>query len=128
MSGNAPSTQKPLIRWISPEGKALARDVIEENVSEWPDRLYEPQVCSLVRTLDRVSQVVRMPTGGGKTGLFAAPVLMAQYLNKHPSQQSKPIAKKPVAIVIVPLIELANNHVSGIKLSSHMACTNAYIG
>jgi superfamily II DNA helicase RecQ len=58
-----------------------------------------------------MSQLVFMPTVGGKTALFYIPILVALYMHQKPGPQFKPLPSKPVVLVVVPLNELGNNHV-----------------
>ena len=86
-------------------------EIVGELIPQWKDGLLEHQVNSIVRALDAMSQLVFMPTGGGKTALFYIPILVALYMRRKPDPQFKPLPSKPVALVVVPLNELGNNHV-----------------
>lgn len=110
-SNNATGTQT-IIPWVSPQGKNAVRDIISKVVPQWPDGPRESQVSSWVRTLDCVDQLNILATGSGKSAHFYGPVLVAQYLRDHPDLRFRSLPRKPVALVVVPLIELGNNHVS----------------
>ncbi|KIP03374.1 hypothetical protein PHLGIDRAFT_77692, partial [Phlebiopsis gigantea 11061_1 CR5-6] len=109
MGNNTPISS--LIRWTSPEGRALVRKIITGTVKQWPTGPYEHQVSSWVQGLEGISQIVSAPTGGGKTSYFFGPIIIAQYMHKNPVPGFKSFPAKPVAVVVVPLIELGNNHV-----------------
>lgn len=110
MHANA-TANRPLIAWTSQEGKALIRNLVTQLIPQWPEGPREHQVSSWARTLARQAQFSFVATGGGKTSLFYGPVLIADYLSKYPVDGFLPLPASPIAVVVVPLIELGNNHV-----------------
>ncbi|EKM54448.1 uncharacterized protein PHACADRAFT_210247 [Phanerochaete carnosa HHB-10118-sp] len=62
-----------------------------------------------------MSQLVFIPTGGGKTALFYIPILIVLYMHDHPHPRFKTLPLKPVALVVVPLNELGNDHVNELR-------------
>ena len=103
MSSNA-SNSATLQSWSSLKGE----EIIQELFPSWPAAYFHQ------RTLDRKKWLVFTKTGGEKTSLFYGPMVIAQYLNEHPVLGFRPsvlLSAKPVALVVVPLIELGNNRV-----------------
>lgn len=102
----------PLVKWTSNEGHEKIRSIIQEVIPQWTDSPRDYQVDSWARTLDSIDQLAIIYTSAGKTTLFYVPVLIMQYVNKNPEKKFALFPRTPVALVIVPLIELGNNHVS----------------
>ncbi|KII93132.1 hypothetical protein PLICRDRAFT_100726, partial [Plicaturopsis crispa FD-325 SS-3] len=54
-------------------------------------------------------------TGGGKTAIYYGPILIYWYLLSHPlpdASTQRILPRKPVAIIVSPLIELGNTQVN----------------
>lgn len=111
---NAPiSKAKPLISWVDdPRGRELAKTIALARFPQWSQGPRDFQLDSWLRVLDGTNQLDVIATGGGKTALFYGPVAIAEYLHANPMPGVKPLPDKPLSLVVVPLIELGNNHVS----------------
>ncbi|KAI0054891.1 hypothetical protein BV25DRAFT_1843340 [Artomyces pyxidatus] len=73
---------------------------------------------ALVRTLQGISQINIVPCAGRKTALFYGPILIIQHLVKEGipfKVRGRPPPKKPVMLVVGPLVELQNSQVSEMK-------------
>lgn len=108
--------KSPQLQWTSPEGKAVVCKIVEELIPQWGDGPLKHQVNAWVWMLDRMLQLTFMPIGIGKMALFYVPVLIARYMHQNPDPRFKPLPVKPVALVVVLLNELGNNHVSNMIL------------
>lgn len=113
----------PLVKWTSIAGHEKIRSIIKEVIPQWTDGPRDFQVGSWARTLESIDQLAIIYTGAGKTTLFYVPVLIMQYMNKNPDKKFAPFPRAPVALVIVPLIELGNNHVSQVQSSQPIRLT-----
>ncbi|KAF9473338.1 hypothetical protein BDN70DRAFT_775787, partial [Pholiota conissans] len=51
-------------------------------------------------------------TGWGKMVTFFGPILVLQHLLQYPNPAIHNIPPKPIALIITPLIELGNAHIS----------------
>ncbi|KAH7902760.1 hypothetical protein BJ138DRAFT_979926, partial [Hygrophoropsis aurantiaca] len=100
--------------WISPERIALICGLIEARVPQWRNGARKFQLESWARTLAGSSQLLVVPTGGGKTAVFYGVLLVLEELAKNPVVGIGPVPKTPVAMVVTPLNELGIMQVSSL--------------
>jgi hypothetical protein len=94
--------------WLSPQGKTLIREIIQQRLPQWSNGPRDSQVECWAHNLERIPTI---STGWGKTAAFFGAVMVLQYLNHtRPEGLPKP-PPKPVALVVTPLIELGKAHV-----------------
>ena len=94
------------------EGYARICGIIEERVPQWNNGPRSYQLESWAHTLDKISLVLIAPTGSGKTAAFYAPLLVMEHLLWNPVSGIPQPSSHPIALIVTPLIELGNNHVS----------------
>lgn len=98
--------------WTSLEGRTVIREIIEEHIPQWRSGPRPAQLDCWSHTLAGIPTILIASTGWGKTTAFFVPVLVLQHLLKHPKPQISRPSSHPVALVVTPLIELGNAHVS----------------
>ncbi|KAH7922132.1 hypothetical protein BV22DRAFT_1017914, partial [Leucogyrophana mollusca] len=86
--------------WLTDERHALIRGIIEGRVEQWHNGPRKFQVESWARTLAGISQLLVIPTGGGKTALFYGPLLVVQHLREQPRPEIGPLPEKPVILIV----------------------------
>ena len=60
--------------WLSIEGRARMRGVIEERIPQWRSGPRNFQVGCWAHLLEKIPVVLIAPTGGGKTAAFYGPI------------------------------------------------------
>ncbi|KDQ50833.1 hypothetical protein JAAARDRAFT_51106 [Jaapia argillacea MUCL 33604] len=100
------------ISWLSADRQNLIRTIIKSRIPEWTTGPRDFQLESWAYSLDGKPQLNIVATGGGKTALFYGPLLIAQHLLRYPVPGIKPVPPKPVILIVTPLVELGNKHVS----------------
>ncbi|KAF8227994.1 hypothetical protein L208DRAFT_1293989 [Tricholoma matsutake] len=98
--------------WRSMEGCTWIRRIIEQRVPQWTNGPCSYQLESWAHTLDKISLILIAPTGSGKTTAFYAPLLVMEHLLGNPVAGIPQLPSHPIALIVTPLIELGNNHVS----------------
>ncbi|KAF8240252.1 hypothetical protein L208DRAFT_1234056 [Tricholoma matsutake] len=78
-------------------------------MDQWP---HSYRLKSWAHTLDKISLVLIASTGSGKTAAFYAPLLVMEHLLQNPVAGIPQPPSHPIALIVTPLIELGNNHVS----------------
>ena len=107
--------------WLSPQGKTLIRNIIQQWLPQWSNGPRDSQVECWAHNLERIPTILIASTGWGKTAAFFGAVMVLQYLNHTRPQGVPKPPPKPVALVVTPLIELGNAHVCcllGLQLSN----------
>lgn len=100
----------PRYRWQSPQGHQTLTAIVKKRIPQWPNGLYAPQQKLIVRILDGEDIVCCMATGGGKSALFAVPIVVLLELAQNPDlYPDLPSRALPVGIVITPTKGLAAN-------------------
>lgn len=110
MSQTRPEAPAPF-SWLSVEGRTRIRGIIEEQVPQWRNGPRPHQVESWAHTLEKKSLMLIASTGSGKTAAFYGPIIIMHHLLKTPVPGIPTPPKKPMALIVTPLIELGNNHV-----------------
>jgi superfamily II DNA helicase RecQ len=88
------------------------------NEPNWKDGLYPAQLKLIIRILDGEDMFYCMATGGGKSALFAVPIVVLKELAAHPELYADlPARALPVGIVVTPTKGLAANIVRLIQSS-----------
>ncbi|KAF8069203.1 P-loop containing nucleoside triphosphate hydrolase protein [Lyophyllum atratum] len=85
---------------------------MEELIPQWQNGPRDFQVDIWAHILDKIPVLLIAHTGGGKTAAFWGPIRIMQYLLRHPVNTIPKPPSRPVGIIITPLIELGNNHLS----------------
>ncbi|KAF8193978.1 P-loop containing nucleoside triphosphate hydrolase protein [Mycena galopus ATCC 62051] len=97
-------------RWKDPQGVATVKKIVKKLVPQWKDGLYPTQLNLVVRILDGEDIFCALATGGGKSALFAVPILVLKEMALHPEiYPALPVRALPVGIVIAPTKGLAAN-------------------
>jgi superfamily II DNA helicase RecQ len=112
----------PKYRWRDPEGLRTVTKIVKEQIPQWKDGLYPSQDNLVRRVLDGEAILCCMATGGGKSALFAVPILILREMsrNRH-LYPDLPIRALPQGIVVTPTKGLAANIVRFYYLScAHM--------
>jgi superfamily II DNA/RNA helicase len=89
--------------------------IIEQCVPQWTHGPCSYQPESWAHTLDKISLILIAPTGSSKTTAFYAPLLVMEHLLGNPIAGIPQPPSHPIALIVTPLIELGNNHVSFFK-------------
>ncbi|KAH7902925.1 P-loop containing nucleoside triphosphate hydrolase protein, partial [Hygrophoropsis aurantiaca] len=95
--------------WLSLERRVLIRGIIEERLPQWRHGPHEFQVDSWAHSLAGISQLLIVPTGGGKTGVFFGLYLVVDALLKKPVEGiSCWLPESPVVMIVTPLNALGD--------------------
>ncbi|KAF8176409.1 P-loop containing nucleoside triphosphate hydrolase protein [Mycena galopus ATCC 62051] len=106
----------PRHRWSDPIGAQTITTIVKKLVPQWKDGLYPAQLNLIVRILDGEDLFCIMATGGGKSALFAVPIVVLKELASHPElYPNLPARALPVGIVVTPTKGLAANIVFELK-------------
>ncbi|RDB15447.1 Werner syndrome ATP-dependent helicase [Hypsizygus marmoreus] len=100
----------PQFLWLSTENRALIRGIIEEHLPQWRNGPKSSQVECWAHILQKIPLLLIASTGWEKTAAFFGPLLVLQELLRNPRPGIPNPPKKPVGLVVTPLIELRNNH------------------
>ena len=98
--------------WTSLEGRTVIREILEERIPQWTNGPRPAQLDCWSQSLAGRSTILITSTGWGKTTAFFVPILVLQHLINHPKPRIPRPPSSPVALVVTPLIELGNVHVS----------------
>ncbi|KII85949.1 hypothetical protein PLICRDRAFT_65078, partial [Plicaturopsis crispa FD-325 SS-3] len=102
--------------WLRPERQDLIRSIFRERIPQWTHGPRDFQIEAWGHILNGTPLLAVVATGGGKTALYYGPIIIYHYLFHHPSlldvAAQRILPRKPVAIVVSPLIELGNSQVS----------------
>lgn len=98
--------------WTSLEGRTVIREIVEERIQQWRTGPRLSQIDCWSKSLAGVPTILIASTGWGKTTAFFVPILVLQHLSNHPKPRIPRPPSCPVALVVTPLIELGNAHVS----------------
>ncbi|KAJ7017191.1 P-loop containing nucleoside triphosphate hydrolase protein, partial [Mycena alexandri] len=102
--------------WQSPQGHQTVSTIVKKRIPQWPNGLYLAQKKLIVRILDGEDIVCCMATGGGKSALFAVPIVVLLELARNPAlYPDLPSRALPVGIVVTPTKGLAANIVLELK-------------
>ena len=104
--------------WTSLEGRTVIREILEERIPQWTNGPRPAQLDCWSQSLAGWSTILIASTGWGKTTAFFVPILVLQHLINHPKPGIPRPPSSPVALVVTPLIELGNVHVSNLAGAS----------
>ncbi|KAJ7923691.1 hypothetical protein B0H13DRAFT_2400983 [Mycena leptocephala] len=100
----------PKFRWSDPQGDRTLTKIVKEQIPQWKNGLYPSQHNLVRRILDGQNILCCMATGGGKSALFAVPIIvlreMARNRHLYPDLPSRAL---PQGIVVTPTKGLASN-------------------
>ncbi|KAF8145002.1 P-loop containing nucleoside triphosphate hydrolase protein [Mycena galopus ATCC 62051] len=103
-------------RWSDPKGVQTVTTIVKTRIPQWQDGLYPAQLKLIVRILDGEDIFCSMATGGGKSALFAVPIIVLKEMALHPElYPDLPVRALPVGLVITPTKGLAANIVLELK-------------
>ncbi|KAF8223738.1 hypothetical protein L208DRAFT_1411437 [Tricholoma matsutake] len=94
------------------EWHAQIHRIIEQCIPQWTNGPRSYQLESWAHTIDKISLVLIAPTGSGKTTACHAPLLVMEHLLGNPVAGMPQPPSHPIALIVTPLIEHGNNHVS----------------
>ncbi|KAJ6600157.1 hypothetical protein B0H10DRAFT_1824888 [Mycena sp. CBHHK59/15] len=100
----------PKYRWGDPQGHRTITKIVKERIPQWKDGPYPSQHNLVRRVLDGEAILCCMATGGGKSALFAVPILILREMarNRH-LYPDLPTRALPQGIVVTPTNGLAAN-------------------
>jgi len=101
------SAVRPPFLWMSFEGRTIIREIIEARLPQWRNGSNASRILVIHAREDSDSPCAS--TGWGKTLAFYGPLLVQQNLQQYPRPN---VPQPPAALVVTPLIELGNAHVS----------------
>ncbi|KAJ7697656.1 hypothetical protein B0H17DRAFT_928278 [Mycena rosella] len=100
----------PQYDWCSPQGRQTITIIVKKLIPEWKNGLYPSQHTLVARILDGQNILCCMATGGGKSALFAVPILILREIVRNRGlYPDLPIRELPQGIVITPTKGLAAN-------------------
>lgn len=100
----------PQYCWTDPHGHLTVKKIVKKEIPEWKDGLYPAQHKLVVRVLDGQDILCCMATGGGKSALFAVPIIVLRELARNPHlYPDLPVRALPMGLVITPTKGLAAN-------------------
>ncbi|KAJ6524201.1 P-loop containing nucleoside triphosphate hydrolase protein [Mycena capillaripes] len=106
----------PRFRWRDPQGQRTITKIVKQEIPEWKDGLYPSQQKLIVRVLDGEDILCCMATGGGKSAIFAVPIIILREMARNPrSYPDLPVRQLPLGIVVTPTKGLAANIVYELK-------------
>ncbi|KAJ7143996.1 P-loop containing nucleoside triphosphate hydrolase protein [Mycena epipterygia] len=98
----------PKYRWRDPQGDRTINKIVKEQIPQWKDGLYPAQQDLVKCILDGQKVLCCMATGGGKSALFAVPIIVlretAQNRHLYPDLPGRAL---PQGIVVTPTKGLA---------------------
>ncbi|KAJ3515927.1 hypothetical protein NLJ89_g1461 [Agrocybe chaxingu] len=107
----------PPFSWTSIEGRAVIREVVEQQIPQWGNGPRDVQLDCWAGILARTPTVLIASTGWGKTSVFFVPIIILRHLLEHPRPRIAPPPPLPVALLVTPLIE-SEMHIWSIVLLS----------
>ncbi|KAJ7020891.1 P-loop containing nucleoside triphosphate hydrolase protein [Mycena alexandri] len=106
----------PQLRWRSPQGRRTVAKIVQKEIPQWPNGLYPEQEDVVTRVLDGEDVFCCLTTGGGKSAMFAVPIIVLREMARNPdSYPNLPIRALPIGLVITPTKGLAANIVYELK-------------
>ncbi|KAJ7661828.1 hypothetical protein B0H17DRAFT_953349 [Mycena rosella] len=97
-------------RWSDPEGSRSVDLIVKKEIPQWKEGLYPTQRKLIVRVLDGEDILCCMATGGGKSAIFAVPIIVLREMARNPQDYPDlPVRALPVGLVITPTKGLATN-------------------
>ncbi|KAK7015322.1 P-loop containing nucleoside triphosphate hydrolase protein [Favolaschia claudopus] len=97
-------------RWTDTQGRQTVKEIVRKLIPQWPNGLYSYQEDIILRVLDGQDVLCCVSTGGGKSAMFAVPIIVLREMNRNSHlYPSLPTRAKPVGIVITPTKGLAWN-------------------
>ncbi|KAJ8091931.1 hypothetical protein PM082_024165 [Marasmius tenuissimus] len=74
----------PSTNWSDSTGLGAIKTVVAHRIPQWSQGLFDYQLETISRILDRESVILSAGTGGGKAALFIIPLLVHQELQSNP--------------------------------------------
>jgi hypothetical protein len=103
----------PRHRWQNPIGHLTIITIVKKAIPQWKNGLYDWQLKLVAPALDGEDIMCCLTTGGGKSALFAVPIIILLEISKNPDlYPDLPYRMHPVGLVITPTKGLACNIVS----------------
>jgi ATP-dependent helicase YprA (DUF1998 family) len=97
-------------RWRDPQGRCTVKQIVQKEIPQWKDVLYPSQETIVVRVLDGEDILCCMTTGGGKSAMFAVPIVILWEMAQNPHlYPDLPVHALPIGLVITPTKGLAGN-------------------
>lgn len=104
------ATMAPKYHWSDPQGSRTLTKIVKEQIPQWKDGLYPSQHNLIRRVLDGERILCSMATGGGKSAIFAVPLIVLREMARNPHlYQDLPTRALPQGIVVTPTKGLAAN-------------------
>jgi len=102
--------------WISEKRKDDVKRIISCKFPDWRNGPREYQVASWARTLAGISQVVVVPTGGGKTALLFAVIPLLEALKSERLDGVGVVPERPVVLIVsLILLKAREMQAHGVK-------------
>ncbi|KAL0566094.1 hypothetical protein V5O48_015923 [Marasmius crinis-equi] len=97
-------------KWTDSISLEAIKTVVASRIPQWPQGLFDYQLETISRILDKESVILFAGTGGGKAALFTVPLVIHQEVHLHPElYPNLPTRKNPMAIVVTPTKGLSNS-------------------
>ncbi|KAK7000806.1 P-loop containing nucleoside triphosphate hydrolase protein [Favolaschia claudopus] len=106
----------PKLRWTDYQGRETVKKIVKTLIPQWCTGLYSYQEDIVLRVLDGQDVLCCVSTGGGKSAMFAVPIIVMREMARNPHlYPALPTRVRPVGIVITPTKGLAGNIVSELE-------------
>ncbi|KAJ7173214.1 P-loop containing nucleoside triphosphate hydrolase protein [Mycena filopes] len=106
----------PKLRWRGPQGRRTVATIVKKEIPQWPNGLHPEQEDVVTRVLDGEDVICCLTTGGGKSAMFAVPIVVLREMVRNPrSYPDLPVRALPMGIVVTPTKGLAANIVHELK-------------
>ncbi|KAJ6595093.1 hypothetical protein DFH09DRAFT_1305775 [Mycena vulgaris] len=74
----------PRYHWSDSQGHRTLTQIVKKEIPEWKDGLYAAQKDIIIRVLDGEDVFCCMATGGGKSAMFAVPIIVLREMARNP--------------------------------------------
>ncbi|KAK6974154.1 P-loop containing nucleoside triphosphate hydrolase protein [Favolaschia claudopus] len=99
-----------LSRWTGTPGRQTLQTIVKKLIPQWANGLYSYQEDVVLRVLDGQDVLCCLNTGGGKSAMFAVPLIVLREMTRNPHLYPRLRTRaRPVGIVITPTKGLAAN-------------------
>ncbi|KAK1235388.1 hypothetical protein PQX77_001395 [Marasmius sp. AFHP31] len=101
--------------WSDSVGLETIKKVVTRHIPQWPNGLYQYQLDTISKILNREHVLFVSGTGSGKAALFMVPLLAHRELTTRPQPESYPYLtaqENAVAVVVTPTKGLAASIIS----------------
>ncbi|KAK7014661.1 P-loop containing nucleoside triphosphate hydrolase protein [Favolaschia claudopus] len=113
----------PKLRWTDYQGRETVKKIVKTLIPQWCTGLYSYQEDIVLRVLDGQDVLCCVSTGGGKSAMFAVPIIVMREMARNPHlYPALPTRVRPVGIVITPTKGLAGNILEDLSVPAFTYC------